>query len=377
MRMKAAIPFEQGKPRPYAKTRPLVVEEVEIDPPGPGEIMIEVAAAGLCHSDLSTIENQRPRPLPIVIGHEGAGIVREVGAGIGDLAPGDHVITVFASSCGNCRYCVRGRPNICPSGNSARAAGTLVTGTRKLRRLDGSPINHNSGLSLYAQYAVVARRSAVKIGKDIPLDDAAIFGCAVMTGAGAVLNTAALQAGEAVAVVGLGGVGMNALFAAVAAGAERIVAIDTSPAKLELAKQWGATDVFLAGNEDCAAAVREATDGGLDTVIETAGTVPAMQLAIAITARGGSTISAGLPNVSASVSYLHANMVSEERSIRGSYMGSCVPERDLPRLLGLYRRGKLPVDRLKTSSITFDQINEGFDLLSDGVVLRQMLRPHA
>lgn len=377
MRMKAAILFEQGKPRPYAKTRPLVVEEVEIDPPGPGEIMIEVAAAGLCHSDLSTIENQRPRPLPIVIGHEGAGIVREVGPGIGDLAPGDHVITVFASSCGNCRYCVRGRPNICPSGNSARAAGTLVTGTRKLRRLDGSPINHNSGLSLYAQYAVVARRSAVKIGKDIPLDDAAIFGCAVMTGAGAVLNTAALQAGEAVAVVGLGGVGMNALFAAVAAGAERIVAIDTSPAKLELAKKWGATDVFLAGNEDCAAAVREATDGGLDTVIETAGTVPAMQLAIAITARGGSTISAGLPNVSASVSYLHANMVSEERSIRGSYMGSCVPERDLPRLLGLYRRGKLPVDRLKTSSITFDQINEGFDLLSDGVVLRQMLRPHA
>ncbi|MBP0462821.1 alcohol dehydrogenase catalytic domain-containing protein [Roseomonas sp. PWR1] len=377
MRMKAAILFEQGKPRPYATTRPLVVEEVEIDPPGPGEIMIEVAAAGLCHSDLSTIENQRPRPLPIVIGHEGAGIVREVGQGITDLKPGDHVITVFASSCGNCRYCVRGRPNICPSGNSARAAGTLVTGTKKLRRLDGTPINHNSGLSLYAQYAVVARRSAVKIGKDIPLDDAAIFGCAVMTGAGAVLNTANLQAGDAVGVIGLGGVGMNALFAAVAAGAERIVAIDTNPMKLELAKQWGATDTFLAGNEDCAAQVREATDGGLDTVIETAGSVPAMQLAIAITARGGSTISAGLPNINAQVSYLHASLVSEERSILGSYMGSCVPERDLPRLLGLYRRGKLPVDKLKTSSITFDQINEGFDLLSDGAVLRQMLRPNA
>jgi len=153
--------------------------------------------------------------------------------------------------------------------------------------------------------------------------------------------------------------------------------VDTNLRKLELAKQWGATDVFLAGNEDCAAQVREATDGGLDTVIETAGTVPAMQLAIAITARGGSTISAGLPNVNAQVSYLHASMVSEERSIRGSYMGSCVPERDLPRLLGLYRRGKLPVDRLKTSHITFDQINEGFDLLSDGGVLRQMLRPNA
>ena len=376
MRMKAAILFEQGRPRPYADTRPLVVEEVELDPPGPGEILIEVAAAGLCHSDLSTIENQRPRPLPIVIGHEGAGIVRECGPGITDLKPGDHVITVFASSCGSCRYCARGRPNICPSGNAARAAGSLVSGAKRLRRLDGTPINHNSGLSLFAQFAVVARRSAVKIDKDIPLDDAAIFGCAVMTGAGAVINTARLQPGENVAVVGLGGVGMNALFAAVASGADRIIAVDTNPKKLEQAKEWGATDVFLAGNDDCAAAVRDATDGGVDTVIETAGTIPAMQLAIAITARGGSTISAGLPNVNASVSYLHANLVSEEKSIRGSYMGSCVAERDIPRLLSLYRRGKMPVNKLKSGVVKLEEINEGFDRLSDGTVLRQMLKPN-
>jgi alcohol dehydrogenase len=376
MRMKAAILFEQGRPRPYADTRPLVVEEVELDPPGPGEILIEVAAAGLCHSDLSTIENQRPRPLPIVIGHEGAGIVRECGPGITDLKPGDHVITVFASSCGSCRYCARGRPNICPSGNAARAAGSLVSGAKRLRRLDGTPINHNSGLSLFAQFAVVARRSAVKIDKDIPLDDAAIFGCAVMTGAGAVINTARLQPGENIAVVGLGGVGMNALFAAVASGADRIIAVDTNPKKLELAKEWGATDVFLAGNDDCAAAVRDATDGGVDTVIETAGTIPAMQLAIAITARGGSTISAGLPNVSASVSYLHASLVSEEKSIRGSYMGSCVAERDIPRLLSLYRRGKMPVNKLKSGVVKLEEINEGFDRLSDGTVLRQMLKPN-
>jgi alcohol dehydrogenase len=377
MRMKAAILFEQGRPRPYADTRPLVVEEVELDPPGPGEILIEVAAAGLCHSDLSTIENQRPRPLPIVIGHEGAGIVRECGPGITDLKPGDHVITVFASSCGSCRYCARGRPNICPSGNAARAAGSLVSGAKRLRRLDGTPINHNSGLSLFAQFAVVARRSAVKIDKDIPLDDAAIFGCAVMTGAGAVINTARLQPGENIAVVGLGGVGMNALFAAVASGADRIIAIDTNPKKLEQAKEWGATDVFLAGNDDCAAAVRDATDGGVDTVIETAGTIPAMQLAIAITARGGSTISAGLPNVNASVSYLHANLVSEEKSIRGSYMGSCVAERDIPRLLSLYRRGKMPVNKLKSGVVKLEEINEGFDRLSDGTVLRQMLKPNS
>lgn len=376
MRMKAAILFEQGRPRPYADTRPLVVEEVELDPPGPGEILIEVAAAGLCHSDLSTIENQRPRPLPIVIGHEGAGIVRECGPGITDLKPGDHVITVFASSCGSCRYCARGRPNICPSGNAARAAGSLVSGAKRLRRLDGTPINHNSGLSLFAQFAVVARRSAVKIDKDIPLDDAAIFGCAVMTGAGAVINTARLQPGENIAVVGLGGVGMNALFAAVASGADRIIAIDTNPKKLEQAKEWGATDVFLAGNDDCAAAVRDATDGGVDTVIETAGTIPAMQLAIAITARGGSTISAGLPNVNATISYLHASLVSEEKSIRGSYMGSCVAERDIPRLLSLYRRGKMPVNKLKSGVVKLEEINEGFDRLSDGTVLRQMLKPN-
>jgi alcohol dehydrogenase len=376
MRMKAAILFEQGRPRPYADTRPLVVEEVELDPPGPGEILIEVAAAGLCHSDLSTIENQRPRPLPIVIGHEGAGIVRECGPGITDLKPGDHVITVFASSCGSCRYCARGRPNICPSGNAARAAGSLVSGAKRLRRLDGTPINHNSGLSLFAQFAVVARRSAVKIDKDIPLDDAAIFGCAVMTGAGAVINTARLQPGENIAVVGLGGVGMNALFAAVASGADRIIAIDTNPKKLEQAKEWGATDVFLAGNDDCAAAVRDATDGGVDTVIETAGTIPAMQLAIAITARGGSTISAGLPNVNATVSYLHASLVSEEKSIRGSYMGSCVAERDIPRLLSLYRRGKMPVNKLKSGVVKLEEINEGFDRLADGTVLRQMLKPN-
>lgn len=376
MRMKAAILFEQGRPRPYADTRPLVVEEVELDPPGPGEILIEVAAAGLCHSDLSTIENQRPRPLPIVIGHEGAGIVRECGPGITDLKPGDHVITVFASSCGSCRYCARGRPNICPSGNAARAAGSLVSGAKRLRRLDGTPINHNSGLSLFAQFAVVARRSAVKIDKDIPLDDAAIFGCAVMTGAGAVINTARLQPGENIAVVGLGGVGMNALFAAVASGADRIIAIDTNPKKLEQAKDWGATDVFLAGNDDCAAAVRDATDGGVDTVIETAGTIPAMQLAIAITARGGSTISAGLPNVNATVSYLHASLVSEEKSIRGSYMGSCVAERDIPRLLSLYRRGKMPVNKLKSGVVKLEEINEGFDRLADGTVLRQMLKPN-
>jgi alcohol dehydrogenase len=375
MRMKAAILRAQGQPRPYARSRPLSIEEVELLPPGPGEVLIEIVAAGLCHSDLSAIEGIRPRPLPIIIGHEGAGIVRECGEGVADLRPGDHVVTVFAASCGQCRWCVKGRPNLCPAGNAARAAGTLRAGTRRLFQ-DGQPINHGSGLSLFAQFAVIDRRSAVKIDADIPLDDAAIFGCAVMTGAGAVLNTAGLKAGEQIGIVGLGGVGMNALFAAVAAGAERIVVVDTSAEKLALARQWGATDTFMASDPDCAAQVKAATGGGLDTVVEAAGALKAVELAYAITGHGGCLVCAGLPDSAGRFSYLQADLVSSEREIRGSYMGSCVAERDIPRLLGLYRRGKLPVDRLKSGFLPLEEINEGFDRLADGSVLRQILKPN-
>lgn len=375
MQMQAAILRETGLAHPYAETRPMRIESVTLDPPGPGEILIEVAAAGLCHSDLSVIEGIRPRPLPAIIGHEGAGIVRAIGAGVEGVVVGDHVITVFAASCGTCRYCIRGRPNLCPTGFGARAAGTLITGAQRIHQ-DGVPINHSSGLSLFAQFAVVARRSAVRIDRDIPLEDAAVFGCAVMTGAGAVFNTAGVRPGDEVAIVGLGGVGMNALFAAVTAGAERIVAVDANPEKLALARQWGATETFLAG-PDCAAEVREATSGGLDTVIEAAGVLPAVQLAYDITARGGCLVCAGLPGSEIRFSYPQGDLVSSERQIRGSYMGSCVAERDIPRLLGLYRRGKLPVDRLRSGFLGLEGINAGFDRLAEGAVLRQILRPNA
>lgn len=375
MRMKAAVLHQQGLPRPYVETRPLVIEEVELDPPGPGEVLIEIAAAGLCHSDLSTIENLRPRPLPIIIGHEGAGIIRETGDSVQGLKKGDHVVCLFVASCGDCRPCRKGRPNICEGGFAARAAGTLPSGAKRLK-LNGEYIHHNSGLSLFAQYAVVDQSALVKIPKDIPLADAALFGCAVMTGAGAVLNTAGLRAGGEIGVIGLGGVGMSALLAAVAAGATRIVAVDMNPAKLELARQWGATDAFDARDPDCAAKVREATAGGLDTVIETAGAIPALQLAYAIAARGGEVITAGLPHVNAAFPLPAFNLVSEEKSVRGSYMGSCVPTRDIPKLLGMYRRGTLPVTRLQSGTIALDEINAGFDRLAAGETLRQMLLPN-
>ena len=230
---------------------------------------------------------------------------------------------------------------------------------------------------MFAQYAVVMENALIRIDDDVPLEDAAIFGCAVVTGVGAVLNTAQVPPGGQMAVVGLGGVGMNALMGGVIAGAERIVAIDINPDKLRLARELGATDTFLAGNEDVVAEVKQATGGGLDYVIETAGSIPAMTLAYGVTARGGMVVSAGLPASTAQFSYLHGALVTEEKSIRGSYMGSCVPRRDIPRFINLYKRGRLPVQKLRSGFIGFEQINAGFDKLADGAVLRQILQPHA
>lgn len=375
MRMKAAVLREQGKPRPYAASKPMTIEEVDLDPPGPGEVLYKIVGAGLCHSDLSTIENLRPRRLPTIPGHEAAGIVEAVGPGVTGLKPGDHVISVFVTSCNACRYCNDGRPNLCQSANASRADGTLITGARRLS-LNGEPIHHYSGLSVFAQYAVVSQNALIRIPSDVPLEDATIFGCAVVTGVGAVLNTAQVPPGGQMAVVGLGGVGMNALLGGVIAGAERIVAVDLNADKLRIARELGATDTFLAGNADAVEEIRQATGGGLDYVIETAGSLPAMNLAYAIAARGGTVVSAGLPAVGARFSYPHAALVSEEKSIRGSYMGSCVPRRDIPRFIALYQRGKLPVQKLRSGFIGLEEINEGFDRLSDGAVLRQILRPH-
>lgn len=376
MKMQAAVLRAQGRPRPYAVSQPMTIETVDLDPPGPGEVLYEIAGAGLCHSDLSTIEGLRPRRLPTIPGHEAAGIVREVGPEVTGLKPGDHVVSVFVTSCGDCRYCNGGRPNLCQSSFTARAEGTLISGARRLH-LNGEPLHHYSGLSVFAQYAVVSQNALIKLPDDMPLDVAAIFGCAVVTGVGAVLNTAQVPPGGQMAVVGLGGVGMNALLGGVVAGAERIVAVDLNADKLRIARELGATDTFLAGNADVVAEIKAATGGGLDHVIETAGAIEAMNLAYAIAARGGMVVSAGLPAVDRVFSFPPAAMVSDEKSIRGSYMGSCVPKRDIPRFVALYQRGKLPVDRLRSGSIRLNEINEGFDRLADGAVLRQVLRPHA
>lgn len=375
MKMKAVILFEAGASAPYADSLPLKVEEVDLDPPKANELLVRIGGAGLCHSDLSIINASVPRKLPMVLGHEGSGEVVETGENVSDVQPGDHVVFQFRASCGRCRRCAEGRPALCEVSAKAKATGGLMGGGSRLS-LGGAPIGHHSGISCMAEYAVVDRGTVVVIDREFPLDEAAIFGCAVMTGVGAVTNTARVRPGDTVAVVGLGGVGLNALLGAKLGGAERIVAVDISDDKLGLARQLGATDTYNATDANCVAEIVEATKGGVDFAIETAGAIAAMEICYAILRTGGRVIAAGLPPAKADFSFKPAQLVGEERGILGSSMGSCVPVRDIPRYISLYRQGRLPVDRLIDARIGFDDINQGFDRLNDGSVVRQILVPH-
>jgi alcohol dehydrogenase len=372
MKIKAAVLEKMGAATPYEKSKPLAIQEVELDPPGRGEVLVKMAAAGLCHSDLSVIDGNRPRPTPMVLGHEAAGVVQELGPGVDDLAVGDHVVMVFVPSCGHCLPCAEGRPALCEPGAAANGAGTLLSGARRLHR-NGGDVHHHLGVSAFAEYATVSRRSLIKIDRELPFDEAALFGCAVLTGVGAVINTARVSAGASVAVVGLGGVGLSSLLGAVAVGARRVVAVDLSDDKLGLARQLGATDTFNAGGANAIEEIRAATGGGVEFAFEMAGSVRAMDLAYKITRRGGTTVTAGLPPPSHTFALPQVNLVAEERTVKGSYIGTCVPSRDLPRYIELYRRGKLPVDRLMSGRLKLDQVNVGFDRLHEGKAVRQVI----
>ena len=372
MKIRAAVLEEVGRAGPYATTRPLTVDEVDLAPPQRGEVLVRIAAAGLCHSDLSVINGDRPRPVPMVLGHEGAGVVEAVGEGVDDLASGDHVVFVFVPSCGHCAPCQAGRPALCEPGAAANGKGEQLGGGSRLSR-GGARVHHMIGVSSFASHAVMSRRSLVTIDRDVPLTIAALMGCAVLTGTGAVFNMGAVAPGGRTAVVGLGGVGLAAVLGAVAVGAETIVAIDTLDAKLDLARDLGATHTFNAADPDLTAKVRETTSGGVDAALEFAGSARALEGAFAMTRRGGTTISAGLTNPKAVLSISPLTLVAEERTLRGSYLGSGVPARDIPRFLGLHRRGKLPVEKLMTHRIALDDINEGFDRLHAGEAIRQVI----
>ena len=372
MRIRAAVLKASGLPPPYVRSQPLDVVELDLAPPGRGEVLVRIAAAGLCHSDLSVIDGSRPRPLPMALGHEAAGVVEALGDGVTDLAVGDHVVLVFVPSCGRCGPCAAGRPALCEPGAKANGAGTLISGERRLA-FKAEPVNHHLGVSAFADHAVVARESCVKIDPELPLDLAALFGCAVLTGVGAVINTAKVEPGASVAVVGLGGVGLSAVIGAKLAGARQIVAVDLSDDKLAFARELGATDAVNAGAPDAVQAVRALSGGGVEVAFDMAGAVPALELAYAVTARGGTTVTAGLPHPDKRLMLAPVTLVAEERTLKGSYIGSAVPLRDVPRLIALFKAGKLPVDALLTHRLKLDDINEGFDRLREGIGVRQVV----
>jgi len=372
LKIRAAVLRETGLPPPYARSRPLEVTELELVPPGPGELLVRVRAAGLCHSDLSVIDGSRPRPVPMALGHEAAGEVVDVGAGVDGFAAGDRVVLAFVPACGSCEPCRAGRPALCEPGAAANAAGTLLSGARRLRENGGLEVNHHLGVSAFADHIVVSSRSAVRVPEEVSFDVAALFGCAVLTGVGAVVNSAGVGMGDRVAIFGLGGIGLAALLGARMAGAATIVAVDVVEAKLDLARELGATHALLAG-EGAVETLREVCAGGADHAIETVGSERVLAEAYAATRRGGTTVAVGLPHPDRVLALPALSLVAEERTLRGCYLGSGVPALDIPRLAALHLAGRLPVERLITHRIGLEDVNEGFDRLAAGEAVRQVV----
>jgi S-(hydroxymethyl)glutathione dehydrogenase/alcohol dehydrogenase len=339
--------------------KPVVVEQIGVDGPGRGEVSVKIAACGVCHSDLSATNGTIVLPPPLVLGHEAAGEVIEVGEGVTSLAVGDHVVSSFIYMCGKCRFCASGRPVLCLE--QGKALTTPPEGTPRTRDAAGNPLGIFSGCGVMAEYATLSVDNLVKIDPGIPLDRAALVGCAVTTGVGAVFNTARVEPGSVVAVFGCGGVGLNVIQGAAIVGAGRIVAIDTQEAKLEMAKQFGATDTLaIAPGEDPTRALKKLTGGGPDYAFECVGVGALVEAAYRAIRRGGKAIVVGVARPTDTTSFKSMSMVFEEKTLQGSYFGSCVPRVDFPRLLQLYMAGKLKLDELITRRYTIDEAPQAF-----------------
>ncbi len=373
MKIRGAVLYEMGKPRPYTESKPLVIEEVELKKPQAGEILIKMQSAGLCHSDLSVIDGNRPRQMPMLLGHEAAGEVVETGPQVYDLEVSDHVVFSFVPICGHCMPCMTARPALCENGVAANNKGVLLGGHIRLAGKDSHSIHHHMGVSGFAEYAVASRQSVVRIDKTLPFDIAALFGCAVMTGVGAVINTAKLMLGQTVLITGMGGVGFAALLGALAGGASKVIAADVNQEKLDKALQLGAHAVINTSDEKALEQVRDLTRGGADIGLEFAGVVQALEFTYYATARGGKTVTAGLPHPDKRLQLSPVKLVAEERSLLGSYLGSCVPARDIPAYIALYQSGRLPVEKLLSHKLTLDEVNEGFERLANGKAIRQVI----
>lgn len=368
---RGAVLRERGLPRPYAESRPLEIVELELPDPGPGEVVVEIAAASLCRSDLSVVNGARVWPLPMVIGHEAAGTVAAVGPGVAAFSPGDDVVLAYLPQCGECTRCRAGEAWLCETGSAANQKGELLTGGTRLTHR-GEPFHHHMGVAAFAEYTLVSEASAVKVAPGLEARHTCLFGCAVLCGGGTVLNTAGVDQGDSVAVVGLGAVGLSAVLGARAAGADPIVAIDRLDTKLARAASLGADEVLMAA-EDTRARVAELTGGGVDHAIEASGTLDGFELATGLVRRGGTVTTLGLPGPGVSYDLQLAPLVVASGTVRGSYLGSCVTQRDVPRFIELYREGRFPVDELVSHRLGLDDINVALDRLADGEALRQVI----
>lgn len=365
MKARAAVFEEPG--------RGLEVREVEVEAPHAGEVLVRMAAGGVCHSDLHVMQGVFAAPAPAILGHEGSGVVEAVGPGVTSVRPGDHVILLWRLSCGECEHCTDARPALCASGLQVRRTGRLPDGTTRFS-IEGREIKHFAGVSSFSEYSVLPEKAVLPIPKDLPLDRAALLGCAVITGYGAVVHSARVRPGSRVAVIGAGGVGLNVVQAAAMAGAEMVVAVDLVPSKLEHARRFGATHTVLASSGDPVAAVRELTGGrGVDYAFDVVGLPATVRQAYDCLAQRGTAVAIGIPPNLAEVTVPIMSLVYDEKVLTGSLYGSSRPRLDIPRLIALYRAGKLKLDELLTRTWPLEQINEAYAALERGEVARSVV----
>ncbi|MER5183293.1 alcohol dehydrogenase catalytic domain-containing protein [Streptomyces sp. NPDC002896] len=364
MKFRAAVLERVGAAVPWSESAPINVTDLELDPPGPGELLVRMEAAGVCHSDLARVSGARQCAVPLVLGHEGAGVVEQLGDGCAGLEVGQRVSMTFMPRCGRCPACTSSGA-LCIEGTRANAAGTLLRGSRRLRH-QGVPVDHHGGVSAFAEYAVVDSHSVVPVPSSVPAEVAALLGCAVLTGGGAVMNAARLRAGETCAVVGMGGVGLAAALVARSLGAAEVVAVDSQPSKCAKAVQVAAADAY--SPEEAVAAGAK-----FDAVVECAGHPAALSTAIALTKPGGRTVTVGLPSPSTRLEISPLELVVEARQLIGSYMGSGIPSKDIAAYAAMYLDGRLPVERLISGTVALEDVNHAMDELREGRALRQII----
>jgi S-(hydroxymethyl)glutathione dehydrogenase/alcohol dehydrogenase len=350
---------------------PVEILEVDLAPPQAGEVLVEMAACGVCASDVHVVDGELPEPLPIVLGHEAAGVVAETGPGVEHLEPGDHVVLALVPSCGRCRPCRRGRPNFCELGGRMAATGTLADGTSRLS-VNGTTLHHFNSVSSLAEHAVVPESAAVAIRRDVPLEIAALFGCAVVTGYGAVVNTARVAPGSSVAVWGCGGVGLNVVQAARLAGAATIIAIDVDREKLAAAARFGATSLVAAQEEDPVRAVREATGLGADYAFEAIGREDTVRQAWEAARAGGTVVVVGMIPKGQTLTIDPWHFIYE-KTLKGCFLGSARIAIDIPRLADLYADGRFQLDELVSHRLTLDELPGALDRLRAGEGIRQVV----